>query len=129
MRAAWLTALGIAAYLLFLALLAPASIVMAKADLPPGVSLADVQGTLWNGSARATVRQGSASLAIDRVEWHFVPSQLFTGRLAFDLRAESPKLHASGRLAHGFGGLSAQDVAASGDAATFAALFPMAAPW
>src|SRR5437868_12929 len=99
MRTGSLAALGLAAYLVFLVILAPASIVLAKADLPPGVSLEEVRGTLWDGSARATVRNGAASLALDRVEWHFAASQLFTGRIAFDLRADSPRLHGEARLA------------------------------
>ena len=129
MRKVALAALGVVAYLLFLLALLPARYAVAHGRLPPGLQLDDARGTLWNGDARATFRNGGATIAIDRLAWHFVPAQVLAGRMAFDLEARSPQLEARARVMHGFGGLSASDVSARADAAIAGALSPLAAPW
>jgi hypothetical protein len=128
-RKATLVAVAAAAYLAFLVALMPASYAIAHGELPPGLQLEAPRGTLWNGEARALVRNAGAMLAIDRLAWRFVPSQLLAGRIAFDVEARAPNLEAHGRLQHGFGGPSASDVSLRADAAVAAALSPLAGAW
>ena len=129
MRNFWLVLLGIVAWLVFLVVQMPASYAIAHGAPPPGVVLEDVHGTLWHGDARATVRNGGAALAIDRLAWDFRPLRLFAGKLAYDVEARSPQLEARGRVEHGFSGLSASGVTARADAAIAPAVFPLAAAW
>ena len=126
MRTIALVLLGAIAWLVFLVVQMPASYAVARGSLPPGLALEDVRGTLWHGEARALVRNGGASLAIDRLAWDFRPLRLFAGKLAYDVDARSPQLEAHGRVEHGFGGLSARDVTARMDASVAPALFPLA---
>ena len=129
MRTVGLVVLGAVAWLAFLVVQMPASYAVARASLPPSLVLDDVNGTLWNGNAHATLRNGGVAMAIDRLAWTFRPLRLFAGRLAFDVEAHSPQLEARGRFEHGFGGLSASDVSARADASIAPALFPLAAAW
>jgi len=129
MRTLGLVALGAVAWLVFLVVQVPASVAIAKAPLPPGITFDDVRGTPWHGDARATLRNGGASIAVDRIAWDFRPLRLLAGKLAFDVEARAPQLEAHGRVEQGFAGLSARDVAARADAAIAPALFPPAAAW
>lgn len=129
MRKAGLVALGVVAYLAFLVALLPARYAIAHGTLPPGLQVEDARGTIWNGEARATYRQAGASIAIDRLAWHWVPSQLLAGRLAFDLQAQAPNLDARGRVNHGLAGYSANDISVRADAALARAFSPLAGAW
>ena len=129
MRTIGLVALGAVAWLVFLVVQMPASYALAHATPPAGTTFEDVHGTLWHGDARATIRQGGATLAIDRLSWDFRPLRLFAGKLAYDVQATAPQLEARGRVEHGFTGLSAHDVKARADATIAAAIFPLAGAW
>jgi len=129
MRTLGLVLLGAVAWLVFLVVQMPASYAIAHGSPPPGMTFDDVHGTLWHGDARATIRNGGATLAIDRIQWDFRPLRLFAGKLAYDVEARSPQLEARGRVEHGFAGLSARDVTARTDASIAPALFPLAGAW
>ena len=129
MRKGSLVLLGIGAYVSFAVATIPASFAVARGQPPESVQLEDVQGTLWNGSARATLRTPAGTVPLDRIEWHFKPLRLFTGHMTYDLTATAANLQAHARLSHGLGGLSATGVALKGDAAAVGALVPLAAAW
>lgn len=129
MRTVWLVALGIVAYVAFALLLMPARFALAHGTLPPGLVLQEVRGTLFHGEARASLAAGGTPIPIDSLAWRFVPSRLLAGKMAYDVDANAPGLQAHARLQHGFGGLSADDVSARGDAALAAAISPLAAAW
>ena len=117
-RAAALAALGLAAYLLFLAALTPATFIAARVEAASRGTLrvTEAAGRWWRGEARVNGHL---------VTWSFVPARLFAGRIAFDVRAAAPGLVAELEAARTFGGFQARDLRASGDASALAALLPM----
>ena len=119
-RAAALAALGLAAYLLFLAALTPATFLGARVEAASRGTLrvTEASGRWWRGEARVNG---------NLVTWSFAPSRLFAGRIAFDVRAASPGLTAELEAARAIGGWQARDLKASGDASALAALIPMMA--
>ena len=128
MRAPALAALGIAASLLFLAATVPAGFVAARWHAP-AVSIADAQGTLWRGSARATLRTPQGEVAVDRITWRLRPARLVAGRIAFDVEATAKGFTGTGRVERGLAALELRDLAARGDATTLALFAPLAATW
>ena len=122
-----LVLLGVLAFVVLLAVFTPASVVVSKAQLPPGLQVQDAQGTLWNGSARATWQTPMGPVTLDHIEWHYVPSQLFNGRVAYDLQASAPQLQVRGRMTHGAQGVEGFDLSVKGDASALVSLFPWAA--
>ena len=129
MRTSSIAVLGIAAYAIFLAATIPARFVAQRLASPGEVEISEARGTLWSGSARATIFAGAAPLAIDRIRWRFQPARLASARLAFAVEASGPGLEADGEVERGFGALGARDVHARADAAAIAALIPLAASW
>src|SRR6185312_9600234 len=83
MRTSSIAVLGIAAYAIFLAATIPARFVAQRLASPGEVEISEARGTLWSGSARATIFAGAAPLAIDRIRWRFQPARLASARLAF----------------------------------------------
>lgn len=130
MRAPAYVALGIAAYLVFLAATLPANIVVERArramPLDVHASFDDVRGTIWNGSLRARI-DTPAPLTVDRIAWRLLPSRLAAGELAFALDAASPSLSAKMQAARAFDGWRLRDVAARADASAFVAFAPVLA--
>ncbi|HET6725222.1 MAG TPA: type II secretion system protein N [Gammaproteobacteria bacterium] len=83
-RIALFTGVGLFAYVLFLALTLPASLLFGYL-LPPRspISIVASHGTPWHGEADQLVVNGSA---LGRLSWSVHPWTLFTGRLDYDLR-------------------------------------------
>lgn len=125
MRARTLAIVGIAAYAVFLVAMLPASFVARWIAMPGVLELADAQGTLWNGHARAVA--GAAQL--DDLRWRFQPARLAAGRLAFIVDGYGTGLEGHGRIDRGFGALEVRDLQVRGDAAALAAFAPLAAGW
>lgn len=59
---------------------------LAAHALPGMITLAGVQGSVWNGSASALGINGVVSQ--EKVEWHFLPSTLLHGYLGWQLKGE-----------------------------------------
>ena len=79
------TALGIVAYLLFLLYSLPAQHVVGwfeESASAQGLSLTDITGTVWSGSAERISYQRTP---LGRLEWDFKPSRLLLGKLAYDI--------------------------------------------
>jgi general secretion pathway protein N len=91
-----LAALGIAAYAAFLVATLPARVAAPQIESlsKGGIAIDDADGTVWHGSARAVVATPGGRLALDRVEWRFKPSRLVAGKLAYDVAATAPGVHA-----------------------------------
>lgn len=130
MRVRILAAIGIAAYAVCLVATVPASLLAARvADATGGaVELAETQGTLWSGSARALVHAGGARIAIDRVEWRFAPLQLAAGRLACDAIVAAQGIDAKLTVGRSPSRWVVAAAAARIDAALASAWFPLLGP-
>jgi len=126
MRARTIVLLALAAYLVFLVATMPARWALARVAPPAGLSLSDVNGTVWNGSAALATQAG---VPITHVRWRFVASRLASARIAFAVDAAGAALQARGELSRGLGGIEAHGVTARGDAAALTALVPLAAAW
>jgi general secretion pathway protein N len=103
-------ALGIAAYLVALALTAPARLV--TAHLPEQVRLTAPQGTLWSGRA-ARVQLGGFEL--DGVRWRIQPWRLLLGGLGLHLSVAQAGLSGEGELILGLSNIRVQDTRLQGD--------------
>lgn len=89
--------LGVLAFLLSLVLLAPAAPVIDRiAARLPGFSVQTVEGLAMEGSARGIQWRG---VRIDRLNWNWRASALWTGWLEFQLDANDPELKLSGKAA------------------------------
>lgn len=128
MRARGFLALGIVAYAVFLAATVPARFAVRQLALPPGIALSNVEGTVWQGAARADVTASGAEAKVD-VRWRFLPASLVSGRLAFAIEARGKGLDAHGTVARSFGGYEARGVELRADAAQLAAVSPLLATW
>jgi general secretion pathway protein N len=94
--------IGVAAYLLFLALTLPAHLLLGwllPANAP--VRLGTPVGTPWHGQARQLQIGGSR---LGRVSWHIHPWALFTGRLDYDLHVQGEMTRLDGEAALSPGG-------------------------
>ncbi len=126
MRARTLAILGVAAYAIFLVVKIPASVVAARIGDTSGgaVQVSEPRGTLWNGEARATVAAPGGIFALDHIEWHFAPSALIGGHIAFDVVASGHGIDAKLLLGRGL----SRWIVGSADARIDAALAVMLAP-
>ena len=88
---------GLAAFLLFLVLLAPAHLVIQPlARWLPGVQVRTVEGTATDGVASGLIWRG---LRLDRLVWDWRPLSLFSGWLEFQLQATDPEIKFTGNTA------------------------------
>jgi general secretion pathway protein N len=126
-----MAALGIAAYLVFLAFTTPASFIAARARAaaPGKIEMSETTGSLWSGSARARIGAPGGHLIFDRIQWRFVPGRLMAGRLAFDLEAAGHGLAGRGQLARGLTRWELRDLAATGEVESLIPIAPLAATW
>lgn len=129
-RVAALAALGVIAYVAFLAIGVPASFVAARVlDATKGaVLVTDATGAFWRGEARARVhpRRG-LPVDIDALRWRFQPLRLLAGRAAFDVRLSAAGLAADLEVARSPGGWQARNLAVRGEATGLAAFAPILA--
>ena len=124
-RAAALAALGLVAYAVFLVAMLPARFVAAHVTLPPGLSAANVDGSVWSGRANVAYASGAS---VD-VAWHFRPWALFAARIAYDVEAKGSGLDAHARLSRGLAQWAVENLEAQGDAAVIASFVPLASAW
>lgn len=128
-RATALAVLGIAAYAVFLLALLPARFVVARIALPPGLSLQNVEGTVWSGRATASWSPGGAPLVLDAVSWHWRPLALMSARMAYDVEAHGKGIDARARVARGITSSTVQDLELHADAASISTVVPLASAW
>lgn len=125
-----LALLGLGAYSVFLVASMPARWV-AERVLPPGprsYALQEIEGTIWQGSARAAFGSHAGTFAIEQVQWRFLPVRLLQGRAAYEVHVNDPGVKASGELGRTFGGWDVRGSAGM-DAALLTRALPWIAPW
>ncbi|MGB4948836.1 MAG: type II secretion system protein N [Candidatus Competibacter denitrificans] len=100
MKALWgYSALGIVAFLVFLLLLAPATLVADQiGSRLVGFTVRGVEGRAIAG-ALSSVRW--RDLSIDRLTWRWRPRALLEGRLGINLQTEDPEIKLAGNAALG----------------------------
>jgi hypothetical protein len=74
------------ALLVLVFLLARFPATLAAHALPPSVSLAGLEGSIWSGRASALGFNGV--VAQEKLVWHFAPAELLKGRLVWSLSCE-----------------------------------------
>ncbi len=131
MRTRTIAALGVAAFVFFLAATVPARFVAARVQgrSAGGVEFLETQGTLWNGSAKARVATPGGPFTLERIEWHFLPERLAAGRLAFDVSASGKGVDANAQLARAFSGWELASLKAAIQASTLTSILPLVAAW
>jgi general secretion pathway protein N len=131
LRPLTLAALGAAAYAVFLVALMPASYVAARLEAATrgGVQVHEANGSFWSGSGRATLATPAGPLALEDLEWRFLPARLVAGRLAFAVTGRSAGFDSRAELARSFSMWEARDVAIDGLAAGAASFMPLIAHW
>lgn len=73
----WLAALGVAAFLLFVAATLPAGLFERRMQTA-GLQATAFSGSIWNGAAQGLTWKGAA---VGDLQWHVQPLKLFTGRI------------------------------------------------
>ena len=131
MRPASLAALGIAAYAAFLVATLPARFAARhlEAAARGGLAIDGAQGTIWRGSARATVATPGGRVAFERVAWNWRPSRLAAGKLSFDIAAAAPGLEARFQGARTLSRWEATALEATASAAAVVAAVPWIGAW
>lgn len=76
--------------------------VLGRVDLPKGISVDKVSGTLFEGKAQTVVVNG---LPVNNVKWQLSPLALFVGQIRLDVKAgnirEKTTLHLKAQLKPG----------------------------
>lgn len=91
--------LGLVAFLLFLLLLAPATLLTDQIGARlVGFSVQGVEGTATDGSMLGARWRGAR---IERLTWRWRPLALFAGRLEFNLKTDDPEVKLTGNAAIG----------------------------
>jgi general secretion pathway protein N len=62
---------------------------------PPGINLAGISGSVWNGEAR---QARSGSIYLQDLRWRIKPLSLFTGKLDYQVEGSPPSGFIDGRL-------------------------------
>ena len=126
-----LVVVGVAAYAVFLVATLPASVLLDRAQKaqPGKFEVKEASGTAWRGSAKLTLNTPGGPVDVDPVQWHWLPSRLFTARFAFDISATAPGIRAHTVGARYLGGWEARDLEVRGEAANLATLLPWISAW
>ena len=92
-------------YLVFLVVLIPSKIVLAFLPMPNGVNIANIDGTLWQGSASSVEVMGKT---FDQVRWDLNPWALFIGKASADINigSKATSFNTKGHISTSLSGLS-----------------------
>ena len=124
-----LAVLGVAAYLVFLLVNAPAAWVgfALERESRGALALGDPAGTLWKGRGLLALRSGGAFRGIADLEWSCNPLSVLTGRLSVALSGVAPETRLRASVSVGAGSLRFQNVEANAPAALLEPALPAAA--
>lgn len=115
-------------YALLLLATAPASLLGRAFFLPPGITLEQLEGTVWHGSAaKLNIASGLGPIQIQDVRWAVQWPYLLRGELA--LKLETAAAAGSLDVARGFGGVRLLHADLAIPAADLAQLLPPLAAW
>ena len=88
MRWTYVVAMVIAAYLIFLVTRLPAHLVYVYAqDKIPELALSELQGTVWQGTARSAVYNG---IHVGKLDWSTHPFRFLLGEWSAEIQLEGP---------------------------------------
>ena len=123
-----LAVLGVAAYLVFLLVNAPAAWVgfALERESRGALALGDPAGTLWKGRGLLALRSGGAFRGIADLEWSCNPLSVLTGRLGVALSGVAPETRLRASVSVGAGSLRFQNVEADAPAALLEPALPAA---
>lgn len=119
---------ALSAFVFVLALLAtaPAALIPALARFEQaGVKYRKATGTIWRGAFHDLEIEGAA---IERLEFSFLPIELFFGRIAGDVRAHGALVRGGGRVAVGLGHVLVRNVDLDVDLAAYRRFGVLGAP-
>lgn len=91
-------AAGLALFIVFAVIFAPASLLRTLLPAEAGIDLLSTRGTLWNGSGALYL----AGQPAGTVRWHALPVTILTGSLSYDVAVAGPEHDLSGRVAAGW---------------------------
>jgi len=115
-------------YLLFLIATAPASLLGRTFFLPPGITLEQLEGSVWQGAAgKVNIASGMGSIQIQDVRWTVQWPYLLRGELA--LKLETAAAAGSLSVARGFGGMRLLHADLAMPAADLAQILPALGAW
>jgi hypothetical protein len=114
-----LAIVGVAAYLIFLAVNLPAAwlgYALERASAG-AVALGETRGTVWKGQGVLALRSGGGFRSVADIEWRCNPLSLFAGRLSLALSGAAPGATLRASVSLGVGSVRFQGVEASSPAA------------
>jgi general secretion pathway protein N len=124
-----LAALGLGAYLVFLAVNLPAAwmgFALERASAG-ALALGDPGGTVWTGRGVLALRSGAAYARVADIEWRCNPLSVFTGRLNFALSGAERETQLRASISLGAAAVHLQNVEANLPAAILESAIPAAA--
>ena len=97
--------IGVVIYIVFLVALVPAKVAVSLAAIPNNIKIANVSGSLWQGSASSVEVQGKT---FDQVHWDINPWALFMGKVSADIviGSKATPFHSKGHVSYSLSGLS-----------------------
>ena len=124
-----LAVLGIAAYLVFLLMNAPAAWLgfALERSSRGALALGDPAGTLWKGSGVLALRSGGAFRGVAELEWSCNPLSVLTGRLSVVLSGVAPESRLSASVSLAAGSVRFHNVEANAPASLLEPAIPAAA--
>ena len=122
---------GVAAYLLFLAVNLPAAWLGYALERSSAgkIALGDPRGTVWKGQGSLALRSGEGFRSVADIEWRCNPLSIFAGRLSVGLSGSAPAAQLRANVSLGFGSVRLQNVEASVQAASLEQAVPVLAIW
>lgn len=95
-----LIVVGICAFLFFLFIKTPASLLTHKLSKQLPVTFIDVKGTIWHGEAKQFYYQGAT---LGNLSWSIPVYRILTGKISTDFMLEGPEVKLAGRVGYGLG--------------------------
>lgn len=124
-----LAALGVGAYLVFLAVNLPAAwmgVALQRASAG-ALALGEPGGTVWKGRGVLAMRSGNAYARVAAIDWSCNPLSVFTGRLNLALSGSERETQLRARVSLGGAAVHFRNVEANVPAALLEAAIPAAA--
>ncbi|WP_299495842.1 type II secretion system protein N [uncultured Shewanella sp.] len=100
--------IGLFIYLIFLVATLPATFVARFVELPKGLSVADLSGSVWAGQINSITFEGRQ---LDTLKWDFSPWRLLLGQaqVNFTLGERNTPINAKGLVRASFSGMYLED--------------------
>lgn len=121
---------GLSLYLIFLVITLPASQIINRIALPPNISFAEPEGTIWNGRTSNLKYNG---VLFNQISWEMAPLKLLLGRVELEVnvgsnRRNSQDIKIDGTVALGFSSFSVNNLTINAPAERLIGYFPLPVP-